>query len=180
MIKAQISTILKNQIAAIQKEKQVLETVGNDDSVIVVWRWDPENKKIFPTSANHLVKYRQDSHRFARAFWELYPQDPESRKLFFMTTSEYTTTFMDGFTETNLKTDQLIKTPEFQKLKDEFSIEEIEAFLDECLTSQFYDAAILAVLALGEKGDESLLQSKAGLNHSQADPTLMVRNSDSY
>ena len=180
MIKAQISTILKNQIAAIQKEKQVLETIGNDDSVMVVWRWNPENKTIFPTTANRLVKYRQDSYRFARAFWELYPADPESRKLFFMTTSEYTTTFMDGFTETELKTDQLVKTPEFQKLKEEFSIEEIESFLNESITSQFYDAAILAVLALGEKGDESLLQSKAGLDHSQKDPTLMVGNSDGY
>ena len=178
MIKAQISTILRNQIEAIQKEKQVLETTGYDDSVAVVWRWNPETKTIFPTTANRLVKYRQDSYRFARAFWELNPEDVESRKLFFMTTSEYTATFMDEFSETALKTDQLIKTPEFQKLKEEFSIEEIEAFLNECLTSQFYDAAILAVLALGEKGDETLLQADAERKNLHVDPTLMLQSSN--
>jgi len=180
MIKAQISTILRNQIASIQKEKQVLETSGNDDSVLVVWRWNPETKTIFPTTANRLVKYRQDSYRFARAFWELYPEDAEARKLFFMTTSEYATTFMDGFTETDLKTDQLVKTPEFQKLKDEFSIEETEVFLTECLKSNFYDAAILAVLVLGENGDETLLQSEAERKGLKMDPTLMVKDSDGY
>ncbi|MBQ9456138.1 MAG: hypothetical protein IJU53_10775 [Thermoguttaceae bacterium] len=180
MMKAQIATILKNQISAIQKEKQVLETIGNDDSVVVVWRWNPESKTIFPTTANRLVKYRQDSYRFARAFWDLYPDDPESRKLFFMTTSEYTATFMDEFQETSLKTNQLVKTPEFQKLIEEFSIEEMETYLSECLDSQFYDAAILAVLALGENGDESILQSNAERKNLKVDPTLMTQNSDSY
>ena len=171
---------LEKQLARLQYEKKLIENSGNVDTIEVIWRWVPEEETLQPMTANRLMKYRLNSYRLAKALWNIFPEDPLARRMLFMTTSEYVTTF-HTFTETKLKSDQIIQTAEFQRVKEEFSLSEIESYLLECLDAKFYDAAIMAVLALGEKGDETLLQAiPARKGHTVTDPSLCVAHEKSY
>ncbi|MBO5438901.1 MAG: hypothetical protein J6A23_14680, partial [Thermoguttaceae bacterium] len=171
---------LEKQLARLQYEKKLIENSGNVDSIEVIWRWIPEEGSIQPMTGNRLMKYRLNSYRLAKALWNIFPSDPLARRMLFMTTSEYVTTFLT-FTEKELKTDQIIQTAEFQKVKEEFAISEVESYLLECLDSKFYDAAIMAVLVLGEKGDETLLKAiPVREGKTVSDPSLCVAHEKTY
>lgn len=180
LAKPVLGKILESKIEQLQKEKEIIEHAGNDDSIEIIWRWDAEKETITPMTGNRLTKLRLNSFRLAKAFWNLYPEYPKARKFLFLNTSEYVTTFVTHFDETKLKTSQIIQTNEFQTLNTKFSLEEMEGYLTECLKTKFYDAAILAILALGEKGDASLLQPLSVRNGQAQDPTLCVSSTESY
>ncbi len=180
LVKSQLAKLIETEIEKLQSDKKFLEQQGNDASIVVLWRWDVEKKALVPFTANNLTSYRLNSFRLSKALWTLYPQYPAAKKYLFFTTSEYLTTFTGTYTETELKTAQILKTPEFARLESEFSLEEVENYLKECLESKFYDAAVLAVLALGEKGDASLLEPMAIRKQQKIDPTLCVTNTESF
>ncbi len=180
LAKPVLGKILESKIEKFQKEKEIIEHAGNDDSIEILWRWNAEKETITPITGNRLTKFRLNSYRLSKAFWNLYPEYPSARKFLFLNTSEYVTTFATDFVETQLKTDQIVQTKEFQKLNSEFSLEEMEGYLTECLETKFYDAAILAILALGEKGDASLLQPLSVRNGQIPDPTLCISSTESY
>jgi len=180
LTKPVLGKILEGRIEKLQKEKEIIEHAGNDDSIEVIWQWNSEKETIVPMTGNRLMKYRLNSFRLSKAFWNLYPEYPKARKFLFLNTSEYVTTFVTHFNETELKTDQIIQTEEFKRLNTEFSLNEMEEYLTECLKTKFYDAAILALLALGEKGDASLLQPISARNGQVLDPTLCVSSTESY
>ncbi|MDO4630582.1 MAG: hypothetical protein Q4C70_15490, partial [Planctomycetia bacterium] len=178
--KAHLARFLETQIEKLQSDKKKIESAGNDSVIEVIWRWNADEKVIFPATANRLTKYRLNSYRLAQAYWNLYPEGVKARKYLFMTASEYVTTFMDEFVETELKTDQIMQTEEFKRLRNNYRLEEIESYLTECINSRFYDAAVLAALALGELGDETLLQPVGARAGKKLDPTLCVTGSESY
>lgn len=178
--RAHLARFLETQIEKLQSDKKRIEVAGNDNVIEVIWRWNADEKVIFPSTASRLTKYRLNSYRLAQAYWNLFPLGRKARKYQFMTASEYVTTFMDEFVETELKTNQIMRTEEFQHLLKNYRLEEIEGYLTECLQSRFYDAAVFAVLAMGELGDETLLQPVGARAGKKLDPTLCVAGSESY
>ncbi len=177
---AHLAGFLETQIEILQNDKKKIESAGSDSEIEVIWLWNPEEKVIFPTTASRLTKYRLNSYRLAQAYWNLRPMGRKARKYQFMTSSEYVTTFMNQFIETELKTDQIMRTEEFQRLLKNYRLEEVEGYLTECINSRFYDAAVLATLALGELGDETLLQPIGARAGKKLDPTLCATGSESY
>ncbi|MDO4571472.1 MAG: hypothetical protein Q4D38_13895 [Planctomycetia bacterium] len=158
---ASVAQVLQEEIQKVQKEKTILERDDDPMFVHVLWRWNATEQALFCEPSTRLAGARLDAYRLARALWNLYPKMPIVRKHLFICASEYVVTFSKEIQSAPLKSATILETDEFTHIRENYSVSEVESYLDEGLTKGLYDASVVAALFLGEMGTEDVLHTNA-------------------